>query len=396
MQRNPRSPRVGYLRAGTLAAIGAMAAALSLAVAAPGPVAASASASTPASARSAVSATASSATGGGATTSGKVTCAKRPSVTPPPLGVLKRAAAPGHANQPVPAAPTLKAVCPLGKVPVVKGLSEQLSRASLDQARHRVLSGSRAATTATTAKAAHLPTATEALTCDGTFEQGACYYWASASDLRADHGGGLTMKIEKPSVVKTSAVGAGHSLEEMSVQAGKQFGNIVEIGSMVLSDETDPQLFVFHWVNGAATCYDQCGYQQYSNTYYPGMDLSALVGKSVYSGYVYYKGRWWAWFNGQWLGYFSGSLWKGNFQASQEVQWFGEVAATAFPPRTKMGNGLFAGNSAAAPMSTLCDVNVAAWRCYYYNQQTLFVSDAKFYTIKHTGFGAVRLGGPGT
>jgi hypothetical protein len=385
MQRNPRSPRVGYLRAGTLAAIGAMAAALSLAVAAPGPVAASAS--TPASARSAVSAATSSATASSATASAKVTCAKRPSVTPPPLGVLKRAAAPGHANQPVPAAPTLKAVCPLGKVPVVKGLSEQLSRASLDQARHRVLSGS---------QAAHLPTATEALTCDGTFEQGACYYWASASDLRADHGGGLTMKIEKPSVVKTSAVGAGHSLEEMSVQAGKQFGNIVEIGSMVLSDEIHPQLFVFHWVNGAATCYDQCGYQQYSNTYYPGMDLSALVGKSVYSGYVFYKGRWWAWFNGQWLGYFSGSLWKGNFQASQEVQWFGEVAATAFPPRTKMGDGLFAGNSAAAPMSTLCDVNVAAWRCYYYNQQTLFVSDAKFYTIKHTGFGAVRLGGPGT
>jgi hypothetical protein len=364
MHGNLGSLRPGRWRVGILAATGAIAAAMGLAVVVPGPVLASAT-------RTAI-----------ATASSKVTCVKRAAVTPPPLGVLKRAAAPGHATQPVPAAPTVKAVCLAGQVPVVKGLAQQVAHAAL--AGNRVLSGSAAAQAAAAVK------------CAGTAEQNSCYYWASATDLRTDHGGGFTMKIEKPSVAKTATLAAGHSLEEMSVQAGSNFGNIIEIGSIVNSDKADPELFVFHWINGKPTCYDLCGYHQYSNTYYPDMDLSALVGKSVYSGYVYYKGRWWAWFNGQWLGWFPGSLWKGKFGVSQEIQWFGEVSATRFPPRTQMGNGRFAGNAAAAPLSTMCDVNVAAWRCYYYNQQRLFASDSKFYTIKATGFGAVRVGGPGT
>ena len=267
-------------------------------------------------------------------------------------------------------------MCPPGEVPVVKGLSRRLAHGNPDQARQRLL-------------AARQPQGPDGPTCDGTAEYGACYYWASASDIRNDQGGGLTMTIENPSVT-----GAGHSLEEMSVQAGTNYDNIVEVGSIVFSGTTGPQLFVFHWVNGTPTCYDGCGYQQYSNTYYPGMDLSSMVGQSVYNGYVYYKGNWWVWFNDQWLGYFSGSLWDGQFQSSQQVQWFGEVAAEQYPPLTQMGNGLLASNPKAAPMSTLCDVNAAAWRCFYYNQQSLFESDAEFYTIEDTGFGAIRLGGP--
>jgi len=191
--------------------------------------------------------------------------------------------------------------------------------------------------------------------------------------------------------------GGGHSLEEMSVQAGKSDGNIVEIGSLVTYPDPRPRLFVFHWIGWSPTCYDGCGWQQYSGTYYPGMDLSSLVGHQVYNGYVYYKGNWWAWFNDQWLGYFPGSLWNGQFQTSQQVQWFGEVATNnGVPPLTQMGDGLFAANPSAAPMSTLCDVNVAAWLCFYYDQQSEYQTDPKFYSIAHTGFGAIRLGGPGT
>ena len=62
----------------------------------------------------------------------------------------------------------------------------------------------------------------------------------------------------------------------------------------------DPHLFVFHWVNWAPSCYS-CGWQQWSSTYYPGMDLANLVGKPVYMGYVYYQGNWWGWFDGQWV-----------------------------------------------------------------------------------------------
>jgi Neprosin len=276
-------------------------------------------------------------------------------------------------------AAAIKPVCPRGKVPVVKGLRRGLPKGNPDQAKPGTHAGT-------------APQRSAGPSCDGTFEDGFCYYWSGATDYRTDQGGGHTMTIEKPAVV-----GSGHSLEEMSVQAGKSDGNIVEIGSVITYPAANPQLFVFHWISWNPTCYNGCGYQQYSRTYYPGMDLSSLVGKQVYNGYVFYQGNWWAWFNDQWLGYFPGSLWSGQFQTSQQVQWFGEVATNnGVPPQSSMGDALFAGNVHAAPMSTLCDVNVAAWRCFYYDKQSTYQTDPKFYTVAHTGFGAIRLGGPGS
>jgi len=355
---------------GALAASGALVTAVSLAVLAPGAMAA------PASARSAV-----------IVHRGKVTCTRRPKIQPPPLGVLKAVLARRGAGQTVQAAVpaiTIKPVCPVGEIPVVRALRKGLPNGNPDQAR--------LARGHDQGLAGRGPQAPAGPPCDGTFEDGYCYYWAGATDSRTDQGGGHTMTIEKPVVV-----GAGHALEELSVQAGKSGGNIVEIGSSVSSGDPDPELFVFHWLNWNPTCYDGCGYQQYSNTYYPGMDLSPLVGHQVYDGYVFYQGSWWAWFNDQWLGYFPGSLWDGQFQASQQVQWFGEVATNnGVPPFTQMGDGLFASSPHAAPMSTLCDVNAAAWRCFYYDQQSLYQTGPKFYTVAHTGFGAIRLGGPGS
>jgi hypothetical protein len=370
MRRNLPALRLGRWRTAAIAASGVIAVA-GLAVVAPGPAAAAAPGLNTVI----------------AATSSKVTCTKRPSIQPPPLGVVRSVPARDYASQSTSATGRIQPVCPLGEVPVVKGLSRRLPHGNPDQARRRVRPGSLVAVPAPGPQIRRGPI------CDGTSEDGSCFYWASASDIRADQGGGLTMTIERPSVVGADPIGTGHSLEEMSVQAGPSYDNIVEVGSIVLSGETDPQLFVYHWVDGVQTCYDGCGYQQYSNTYYPGMDLSAMVGQSVYNGYVYYKGNWWAWFNDQWLGYFPGSLWDGQFQASQQVQWFGEVAATQFPPLTQMGDGLLASDPAAAPMSTLCDVNAAAWRCFYYNQQSLYESDAALYTIEDAGFGAIRLGG---
>ena len=205
------------------------------------------------------------------------------------------------------------------------------------------------------------------------------------------------MTIERPGYVGTG--GPGHSLEEMSVQGGPGNGNIVEIGSSVSSDQfgdTAPHLFVYHWVNGAQTCYG-CDWHQYSNAYYPGMSLAGMVGQSVYNGYVYYQGNWWAWFNNQWVGYFAGSLWSGGFTTSNLIQWFGEVATqNGLPPKTQMGDGLFPSNPAAAPMATLCDVDAKAWVCWYRDQQVTYRTAPQYYDIAHTGFGAIRLGGPGT
>ena len=200
------------------------------------------------------------------------------------------------------------------------------------------------------------------------------------------------MIIEKPAVT-----GAGHSIEETYVSGGPNNSDAVEIGTGVFAGNQDPELYVYHWINGNTTCYNGCGWQQISNTYYPGEYLPSMVGQSVYNGYVYYQGYWYAWFNDQWLGRFPGSLWSGQFQNSQVVYWFGEVATdNGVPPLTQMGNGLFASNPLAAPVSTLCDVNVKAWLCYYYDQQSLYQTAPKFYTVAHAGFGAIRLGGPGT
>jgi hypothetical protein len=229
--------------------------------------------------------------------------------------------------------------------------------------------------------------------CAGTLHAPWCYYYAGASDLRTAQGGGLTTTVEKPIVF-----GPGHSLGEMSVQGGPNEGNIVEIGWNVSPSQYgngDPHLFVFHWLNWVPTCYG-CNWVQYSNTYYPNMDLSSFVGHSVYNGYVYYQGNWWGWFNDQWVGYFPGSLWKPPFTTSTQVQWFGEVGTeNGVPPRDQMGDGLFPSNPAAAPISTMCDVDAAAWVCFYYDQQSLYQPTPRYYGVLHTGFGAIRYGGPG-
>jgi hypothetical protein len=318
--------------------------------------------------------------------SSKVVCRKQPPIKTPPRGVLKlaRARAGGQASRPTATQlPQVKPkpLCPRGEVPVtrpVKGAPDLGPRSA---------AGGPFALPA----AGHRPQPPAGPQCDGTFEYGICYYWAGAVDTRTDEGGGYTMTIEKPTVT-----GAGHSIEETYVSGGPGNNDAVEIGTGVFAGNPDPELYVYHWINGNTTCYNGCGWQQISNTYYPGEYLPGMVGKSVYNGYVYYQGYWYAWFNDQWLGRFPGSLWSGQFQNSQVVYWFGEVATSnGVPPLTQMGNGLFASNTHAAPMSTLCDVNVKAWLCYYYDQQSLYQTDPNFYTVAHTGFGAMRLGGPG-
>ena len=136
--------------------------------------------------------------------------------------------------------------------------------------------------------------------CNGIFYYGACYYYGPASYARTADGGGMTVRIERPAFH-----GDGHSLNELSVQGGEDHGNIIELGWNVSSSQyhdSDPHLFVYHWINWAGTCYDTCGWHQYSPTYFPGMNLAALTGHAVYNGYVHFEGNWWAWFDNQWLG----------------------------------------------------------------------------------------------
>jgi len=231
--------------------------------------------------------------------------------------------------------------------------------------------------------------------CDGISWYGSCYYYASASYQRQADGGGMTLTIERPTYVSG---GSGHTLAEVAAQGGPGNGNIVEVGWNVSSDQypdSDPHLFVYHWINGVGTCYDGCSWTQVSKTYFPGMNLSSLIGHKSYSGWVYWNSNWWAWFDNQWLGYFPGTQWEG-YRQNGLTQWFGEVASSnGIPPRTQMGNGLFPTNPGAAKMETLCDVNSTDWVCWYRDLQSIHATVPAYYDILHIGFGATRYGGPG-
>ena len=205
------------------------------------------------------------------------------------------------------------------------------------------------------------------------------------------------MSVERPQYV--SSGGGGHTLDEIAIQGGAGDGNIIELGWNVSTDQygdTNPHLFVFHWINWRGTCYDGCGWQQYSSTYFPRMDLSQLVGRRVYIGYVFYQGNWWAWFDNQWLGYFPGTEWAGAYTRNDLIQWFGEVSSSnGVPPRTDMGDGLLPTAANAATNFTLCDVDAHAWVCWYRDQQVLGSTVPRDYDIARTGFGSTRYGGPG-
>ena len=238
--------------------------------------------------------------------------------------------------------------------------------------------------------------------CDGVSWFGSCFYYATASEQRTADGGGMTLLIEDPTVDNTGDAG-GHSIGEIAVMnmgtAGTNL-NDVEMGFSVSPDQfgdSHPHLFVYHWINGNETCYNTCAWNQYSNTYSPGMDLSGLVGQAVYIGWVHWQGAWWGWFNDQWLGYINDSEWKGTFTNTDQLQWYGEVASNnGIPPKTNMGDGQLPAQSTAASMDTLCDVDARAWVCWYRDQQSAGATRTTYYDIlNHTSFGAVRYGGPG-
>jgi hypothetical protein len=143
----------------------------------------------------------------------------------------------------------------------------------------------------------------------------------------------------------------GHTLAEIAGESsdGKQ---IVEIGWTVdrgLNGNTNPHLFVYHWINGATTCYNGCGYVQYSSTLYPGMTV-ASNGTQPFYAMEYYQGNWWLWYNTGWIGYFPGKLWSNagvTFTQLGLTQWFGEVSSGggAF---TQMGDGIFGAKAGSA------------------------------------------------
>jgi hypothetical protein len=332
--------------------------------------------------------------------------ASPPSVRPPSAGG-SASAAPG-------AGIAVQAACPRGQVPLVKALPPDSSGVMKGNPLLRPgadLRG-RAPRDATSAQRqmafdeVYGPQRLRSAgnpTCDGVFHDSeqACYYYGTAAARRKLDGAGMTFTVNRPRYVGTG--GYGHTLAELALQGGEKDGDIIEIGWNVSTHQyegsPDPHLFVFHWQDWQGTCYDSCGWEQVSAKFFPGQNLSELIGKEVSAGFAFHEGNWWAWFADEWIGYFPGEEWEGKFTQGKLVQWFGEVASlNGIPPQTEMGAGIFPTETQGARLRDLCDWDTAAEACTKRGNHSVVVRPdeaRKYYGAKAVGASDVRYGGPG-
>ncbi|HEU4349509.1 MAG TPA: neprosin family prolyl endopeptidase [Actinoplanes sp.] len=179
------------------------------------------------------------------------------------------------------------------------------------------------------------------------------YHYSTAYQYAESDGTYANLVIGKPRLDDKDY----HSLAEIAVQSddGRQ---IVEVGWTVdrgVNGDEDPHLFVYHWVDGQESCYNGCGFRQYSSTVVPGDTLPTGVAKRF--AIQQFNGAWWIAYDTEWVGYFPGYLWDGGFTRSGLIQWFGEVAASSLRPCTEMGTGADALDLAAARAGSIALIN---------------------------------------
>jgi len=189
----------------------------------------------------------------------------------------------------------------------------------------------------------------------GRAPTGGPFYWYAGAYQYTTQAQGTQAFLSQPlPFLNTSA--DYHTLGELAVETSDGL-QIVEVGwtvDAVLNGDTNPHLFVYHWVNGNSTCYNGCGWVQVSTTRSPGMTLTVTTTAQEFDIQHKSDGNWWVGYQGEWIGYFPDSLWSGSFTSAGLVQWFGEVASGTNPlttPTTEMGNGQFSSQSTAAFMS---------------------------------------------
>jgi hypothetical protein len=180
------------------------------------------------------------------------------------------------------------------------------------------------------------------------------YFYAVGSQVAGSDGAYANLAIGKPYLDEDDY----HTLAEISVQSadGQQ---IVEVGWTVdrtVNGDDDPHLFVYHWVDRTQSCYNACGWVQYSKTATPGATLPIDVSKRF--GIQHANGGWWVAYDTEWIGYFPDDLWKGEYTRSGVQQFFGEVAASSSKPCSEMGNGLDATkDTGAARIGSITQLN---------------------------------------
>jgi len=185
-----------------------------------------------------------------------------------------------------------------------------------------------------------------------------CYYYGQGqATVASSTTSSANLTVWKPTVT----AGDFHSLVELSVADSTQ-NNIVEVGwgvDLGVNGDSNPHLFVYHWVNGASTCYNACGWvdNALNTTLNAGSTLTpstsggttitlrtGISHQAVACGAS--AGGWWvtAYYStgtAAYIGCFPDSLWTSpTFTSFTRILAFGEVAANTTSPTTQMGSGV--------------------------------------------------------
>lgn len=214
------------------------------------------------------------------------------------------------------------------------------------------------------------------------------FHYAALIDSETAAGTYAYLSVAAPAVDS----GDSHSLAEVAAISpdGRE---VVEVGWTVdrgVNGDSQPHIFVFHWVNGTPRCYNACGYQQQSPFLYPGIALSPGSGPFRFA-IQHFEGNWWLGVGGEWMGFFPGSEWTSPPYTELGVaQWFGEVAAPPGPTCTDMGTGAYGGTSGAATITQ--PTFIRSDSSTFAAQPTGYQSDPGLYKID---VGSGGFGGPG-
>ncbi|MFI1995809.1 neprosin family prolyl endopeptidase [Actinoplanes sp. NPDC020271] len=205
------------------------------------------------------------------------------------------------------------------------------------------------------------------------------------SQAAVSDGAYVNLTINKPKLDKRDY----HTLAELAVQSAD--GNqIVEVGwnvDRVVNGDDDPHLFVYHWVNRETSCYNGCGFVQYSKTVIAGDTLA--VDQQKRFGIQFYNDAWWVAYDTEWVGYFPVKLWGDvSFTKTGLVQVFGEVAASSDSPCTEMGNGKTSDDSTSARIGSVAYLNGP-------DPSVIVRSTSKYYLVAQLSPRTFRYGGPG-
>ena len=191
-----------------------------------------------------------------------------------------------------------------------------------------------------------------------TTPSGFTYLYASSFQHATAAGAYGAYLVGDPTVPAANANSGAHSLAELAVESS-DYSQVIEVGWSVAPEQFGdhlPHLFVYHWVDGAPTCYDGCGFISTSTAITPAMPLTP--GSTSVFKVVYANSNWNLYDNGTLFGYFPSSLWAGTFTSVAFTQWFGEVAIPATDaPCVQMGTGVFAGEPGSDTITDMGFVN---------------------------------------